>query len=110
MPSVSWEQVVEYAFLADFNILRDTRAEVQSKPWARPAHRLAMDHYFKTLRAREEIKCLDIEIRQVITWIRNENCFLRRMENSMRDTEGKSEEQIEEDTLMAVQVCLYREQ
>jgi hypothetical protein len=62
MPSITWEQVVEYVFLADFDILRDTRAEVQSKPWTRPAYRLAMDHYFKILRAREEIKCLNVEI------------------------------------------------
>jgi hypothetical protein len=110
MHSVSWEQVVEYAFLADFDILRDTRAEVQSKPWSRPAYRLAMDRYFKTLRAREEIKRLNIEIRRVITWIRDENCFLRRMERSMRVIEGKTEEQIEVDALMAVQVRLYREQ
>ncbi|KAJ7782103.1 hypothetical protein B0H14DRAFT_3095747 [Mycena olivaceomarginata] len=103
MRSVSWEQVVEYAFLADFDILRDTRAEVQSKPWSRPAYRLAMDRYFKTLRAREEIKRLNIEIRRVITWIRDENRFLRRMERSMRAIEGKTEEQIEVDALMAVQ-------
>ncbi|KAJ7855154.1 hypothetical protein B0H14DRAFT_2353371 [Mycena olivaceomarginata] len=109
MRSVSWEQVVEYTFLVDFDILQDTCAEVQSKPWSRPAYRLAMDRYFKTLRAREEIKRLNIEICWVITWIRDENCFLRRMERSMRAIEGKTEEQIEVDALMAVQVRLYRE-
>ncbi|KAF8162026.1 hypothetical protein K438DRAFT_1985345, partial [Mycena galopus ATCC 62051] len=103
MPSVSWEQVVEYAFLTDFNILRDTRAEVQSKPWSRPAYCLAMDRYFKTLRAREESKHLNIEIRRVVTWIRDKNRFLRRMERNLRELAGKSEEQIEEDTHMAVQ-------
>ncbi|KAJ7797083.1 hypothetical protein B0H14DRAFT_2390128 [Mycena olivaceomarginata] len=75
MPRLTWEQVVEYAFLADFDILRDTRPDVQSKPWTRPAYRLAMDHYFKILRAREEIKRLNIEIRRVVTWIRDENRF-----------------------------------
>ncbi|KAF7353148.1 hypothetical protein MSAN_01502300 [Mycena sanguinolenta] len=109
MPSVSWEQVVEYAFLADFDILRDTRSEVQSKPWARPSYRLAMDRYFKILRAREEIKRLNIEIRRVVTWIRDENRFLRRMEKNLREVGDKSEEKIEEDVQMAVQVRLYRE-
>ncbi|KAJ7336988.1 hypothetical protein DFH08DRAFT_706012 [Mycena albidolilacea] len=75
MHSVPWGQVVAYAFLADFDILRDTCAEVQSKPPSRPAYRLAIDWYFKTLRAREEIKCLNIEIRRVVTWIRDENRF-----------------------------------
>ncbi|KAJ7812236.1 hypothetical protein B0H14DRAFT_2275580, partial [Mycena olivaceomarginata] len=69
MPRLTWEQVVEYVFLADFDILRDTRPDVQSKPWTRPAYRLAMDHYFKILCAREEIKRLNIEIRRVVTWI-----------------------------------------
>ncbi|KAJ7742756.1 hypothetical protein B0H14DRAFT_2407117 [Mycena olivaceomarginata] len=49
MPSITWEQVVEYVFLVDFDILRDMCAEVQSKPWTRPAYRLAMDRYFKIL-------------------------------------------------------------
>ncbi|KAJ7836041.1 hypothetical protein B0H14DRAFT_2589907 [Mycena olivaceomarginata] len=47
MASLTWEQVVKYTFLADFDILRDTRAEVQSQPWTRPLYRLAMDTYFK---------------------------------------------------------------
>jgi predicted regulator of amino acid metabolism with ACT domain len=38
MPSLTWEQVVEYAFLVDFDILRDTCAEVQLKPWMHPAY------------------------------------------------------------------------
>ncbi|KAJ7883029.1 hypothetical protein B0H14DRAFT_2166997, partial [Mycena olivaceomarginata] len=45
--SLTWEQVFEYIFLADFDILHDTRAEVQSRPWTRPAYRLAVDTYFK---------------------------------------------------------------
>ncbi|KAJ7787485.1 hypothetical protein B0H14DRAFT_3095373 [Mycena olivaceomarginata] len=108
MPKLTWEEVVEYAFLADFDILRDTRAEVQSRPWTRPAYRLAMDRYFKTLRAREEIQRLNIEIQRVVTWIRDENRFLRRMEANLRDGTGKTEEDAETDTMMAVQLRLYR--
>ncbi|KAJ7455142.1 hypothetical protein FB451DRAFT_1184469 [Mycena latifolia] len=108
MPQLSWEQVVEYAFLADFDILWDTRAEIQLRPWTRPAYQLAMDRYFRTLHAREEIKHLNVEIPRVVTWIRDENAFLRKMETNLRDEGGKSEEQIVEDVQMAVQVCLYR--
>ncbi|KAJ7343266.1 hypothetical protein DFH08DRAFT_1009750 [Mycena albidolilacea] len=109
MPSITWEQVVEYAFLADFDILRDTRAEVQSKPWTRPAYRLAMDHYFKILRACEEIKRLNVEIPRVVTWIRDENRFLRKMERILSDGEGKSDVEKETDGYMAVQVRLYHQ-
>lgn len=108
MPELSWEQVVEYAFLADFDILRDTRAEIRSRPWTRPAYRLAMDRYFKILRAREEIKRLNVEIPRVVTWIRDENRFLQGQEQELRETEGKSAEQAEKDLQMAVQVGLYR--
>ncbi|KAJ7851290.1 hypothetical protein B0H14DRAFT_3085820 [Mycena olivaceomarginata] len=83
MPHLSWEQVVEYAFLADFDILRDTRTEVQSRPWTRPAYRLAMDRYFKILRAREEIKRLNVEIPRVVTWIRDEYKVLCRKEQEL---------------------------
>jgi hypothetical protein len=67
-----------------------------------------MDRYFKILCAREEIKRLSIEIRHVVTWIRDENTFLHRMEKNLRATDGKGEEQAEEDRQMAVQVRLYR--
>ncbi|KAJ7799715.1 hypothetical protein B0H14DRAFT_3491386 [Mycena olivaceomarginata] len=107
--ALTWEQVVEYAFLADFDILRDTRAEIQSRPWTRPAYRLAMDRYFKILRAREEIRRLNVEIPRVVTWIRDENRILRRKEAELNSVEGKTEEEAAADQGMAVQVRLYRE-
>jgi hypothetical protein len=109
MAHLTWEQVVEYAFLADFDILRDTRADVQSRPWTRLAYRLAMDRYFKILRAREEIRRLNVEIPRVVTWIRDENRVLRRKEAELNSTEGKTLEDAEMDRGMAVQVRLYRE-
>ena len=48
-PPLSWEQVVEYMFLSDFNLLRDTRQDIRKEPWATPAGRLAMDGYFNLL-------------------------------------------------------------
>jgi hypothetical protein len=109
MRQLTWEQVVEYVFLADFDILRDTRAEIQSRPWTRPAYRLAMDRYFKILRAREEIRCLNVEIPRVVTWICDENRILRRKEAELNSEEGKTEEEAAADQGMAVQVRLYRE-
>ncbi|KAF8182172.1 hypothetical protein K438DRAFT_1492125, partial [Mycena galopus ATCC 62051] len=51
--------------------------------WTRPAYRLAMDRYFKTLCVQEEIKRLNVEIQCVVTWIRDENRFLRWMEANL---------------------------
>ncbi|KAJ7831313.1 hypothetical protein B0H14DRAFT_2592757 [Mycena olivaceomarginata] len=103
MPHLTWEQVVEYAFLADFDILRDTRAEVQSCPWTRPAYWLAMDRYFKILRAREEIKRLNVEIPRVVTWIRDEYKVLCRKEQELAAEAGKMEEEAEADRGLALQ-------
>jgi hypothetical protein len=59
---LKWDEVVEYAFISDFDLLRDAHQEIRHCPWATPAGRLAMDTYFKLLRAREEIDRLNVEI------------------------------------------------
>jgi hypothetical protein len=74
---LDWEDVVEYAFLADFDLLHDTRQDICSFPWATPAARAAIDQYFKILCAHEEIQWLNVEIPHVITYIRDEDTFLR---------------------------------
>ncbi|KAJ7473405.1 hypothetical protein FB451DRAFT_1035558 [Mycena latifolia] len=109
MAQLTWEQVVDYAFLADFDILRDTRAEIQSRPWMRPAYRVMMDRYFRTLRAKEEIRRLNIEIKRVVTWIHDEDLVLRQKAVALMAVEGKMEEEIQADQGMALQLRLYRE-
>jgi hypothetical protein len=72
--------VVEYAFLADFDLLRDSHQDVRDRPWTNPACRVVIDHHFKLERAREEIQRLNVEIVRVVTYIRDENKFLRSKE------------------------------
>ncbi|KAG1780720.1 hypothetical protein EV702DRAFT_1023402 [Suillus placidus] len=83
--TLKWEDVVEYAFLADFDLLRDTRMDVSQHPWSSAAARRAMDLYFKMCRAREEIQRLNIEIRRLATYIRDEDNYLRRCEDQLKD-------------------------
>jgi hypothetical protein len=83
-PTLQWEEVVEYAFLSDFDLLRDARQEIQHRPWATPAGRLAMDTYFKVQRAREEIARLNIEIRRLATHLHDEDNHLRAHEGNIR--------------------------
>ena len=75
-PTLSWNDVVEYAFLADFDLLRDSRQDVRDRPWTKPACRVVIDRYFKLERAREEIQRLNVEIARVVTYIRDEDKFL----------------------------------
>jgi hypothetical protein len=95
---LDWKEVVEYAFLADFDLLRDARQNVSDRPWATPAGRLAMDLYFKIERAHEEIPRLNVEIRRVVTYIRDEDHFLRYWETKVSETDAR----------LALHIKLYR--
>jgi hypothetical protein len=79
--TLKWEDVVEYAFLSDFDLLRDTRQDIRQCQWATPAGRLALDTHFKILRAREEIERLNVEVRRVATQLHDEDLFLRTQED-----------------------------
>jgi len=95
---LSWEEVVEYAFLADFDLLRDTREDIRKRPWATPAARLAMDGYFKLLHAEEEIQCLNVEIPRFATFIRDENNYLHTIEQQIHTSHPA----------LAFQICMKR--
>ncbi|KAG6819853.1 hypothetical protein H0H93_007997 [Arthromyces matolae] len=99
-PSISWNQVVEYAFLADFDLLRDCREDISTREWARPAARLLMDQYFKIERAREEIQRLNIEIKRVITHMRDEELYLS----------AKEQEAALQDPALSWQIRRYRDE
>ncbi|KAF8814646.1 hypothetical protein BYT27DRAFT_7044033, partial [Phlegmacium glaucopus] len=34
---LTWDSVVQYAFLSNFDLLSDTRKDIQLRPWATPA-------------------------------------------------------------------------
>jgi hypothetical protein len=65
--------VIDTVALADFDLLRDTTTDIRKLPWANPANREAMVLYFGTLRAKEEIYRLNIEIRRVITFMADDH-------------------------------------
>ncbi|KAJ7075132.1 hypothetical protein B0H15DRAFT_792282 [Mycena belliarum] len=83
-PTLSWEQVVDFAFLSDFDLLREGREDIREEPWALPSGRAAMDQHFKLLRADEEIKRLNLEIRRFVTYIDDEDVFLAHHEARLR--------------------------
>ncbi|KAJ7025076.1 hypothetical protein C8F04DRAFT_1212968 [Mycena alexandri] len=84
---LSWSEVIEYAFLADFDLLRKPSELGEVRPWSTPAARLLLDKYFKIERAREEIRRCNIEIRRVITSIRDEKAFLTAKENELQESD-----------------------
>jgi hypothetical protein len=82
-----WSEVVEYAFLADFDLLRNPEELAEVQPWAVPASRKIMDAHFRIERAHEEILQLNIEIRRVVTKIRDGCVFLLAKEAEVRQTD-----------------------
>jgi hypothetical protein len=86
--NLSWEEVVEYAFLSDFDLLREGREDIRDEPWALPAGRVAMDQHYKLLRADEEIVRLNIEVQRLVTYMADEEAFLVHHEERLR-TEGE---------------------
>ena len=95
---LDWDEVVQYAFLSDFDLLRDTRQDIRKRPWATPAGRFAMDNYFKLIRAQEEICRLNTEIPRLATFMRDEDAYLRSAESILHPT----------DPALAYQVKIHR--
>ncbi|KAJ6550299.1 hypothetical protein B0H19DRAFT_1074161 [Mycena capillaripes] len=74
--TLTWNEVIEFTFLANFNILRDPEGNASIRPWATPAAREPMDTYFKIEWAKEEVQLLNIEICRFVTYMRDEKEFL----------------------------------
>ncbi|KAJ7925431.1 hypothetical protein B0H13DRAFT_1863087 [Mycena leptocephala] len=81
-------RVVECAFLADFDLLREAWEDIRKEPSALPSGRAAMDQHFKLLRADEEIQRFNLEIQRVMNYMVNEEAFLTCEEECLRE-EGK---------------------
>jgi hypothetical protein len=73
---LKWEKVVEYAFLADFNLLHDSHSDVSQWQWATPAAHQATDLYFKCCCAKKEITRLNVEMHHLATYIHDEDHYL----------------------------------
>ncbi|KAJ3780169.1 hypothetical protein GGU10DRAFT_397858 [Lentinula aff. detonsa] len=86
-PQLTWDQVIEYSFLSDFDLLCDARRDVRSELWSQPAGRLALDQYYKLLRAPEEIIRLNKEICSLITYIHEETAYIRLKAEEIRQTD-----------------------
>ncbi|KAG1781348.1 hypothetical protein EV702DRAFT_927099, partial [Suillus placidus] len=74
----------KYAFLADFDLLCNAWADVSQTPWSSPAVRNAMDLHFKMCQAQEEISRLDVEVRHLVTYIRDEDNYLQVCEDQLQ--------------------------
>lgn len=70
-PPIKADDVLSYVYLSEFDLLRDSRFNVLTKPWARAAEREAINNYFRLCRSKEEIERLNLEITHLVTYIRD---------------------------------------
>jgi hypothetical protein len=63
--------VLKAVTVADFDLLRDTRSDIRSLPWTEPSRREASSLYFGIKRAHEEIMQLNVEIKRLLTFMRD---------------------------------------
>ncbi|KAG1876005.1 hypothetical protein C8R48DRAFT_745598 [Suillus tomentosus] len=54
-PALQWEQIVEYSFLAKFDLLRENDGKMQSKRWEYPSYRHASTQFIEQHHANKEI-------------------------------------------------------
>ena len=69
---ISWEEIAEYAFVGEFDILRITRSDIRQEKWTKKSYRDATMKYYKLSRAREEIERLNIEVGRLRSFIYKE--------------------------------------
>ncbi|KAE9391994.1 hypothetical protein BT96DRAFT_831189, partial [Gymnopus androsaceus JB14] len=75
---ISWDEVVDFSYLSEFDILRDTREDIREKQWATPQNRLLMTQFFKFIRAEEELARIHVEVKRLLTYMDDEELTIRR--------------------------------
>lgn len=94
---ITWEQVVDYSYLSEFDILRDTRSDVRECPWATQRNRMLMQEFFKLIRAEHELPRLHVEIKRQFTYMLKEE---ERLKSFAKAVEA-------EDPALSLQIMLH---
>jgi hypothetical protein len=68
-PILDYAEVVGYATLGEFTLLKYSRHDFLRKPWAVPENREMSAKYFKLVRSHEEITRLNVEIGRLDAWV-----------------------------------------
>lgn len=72
-PTLDWTTASHYNFLEDFELLRDTRQDIHTKPWAQPVARVTIKQAQQIQCAQEEIENCNVEVQQLHTHILDED-------------------------------------
>ncbi|KAG2075504.1 hypothetical protein BDR04DRAFT_1115032 [Suillus decipiens] len=90
LPMLQYSEVMSYAALGKFEILKCSHYDIHAKPWSNGTHREMANKYFKIIHAQEEITRLN-------AWVDTEDSDIERMATELDST----------DTLLAVELQLF---
>lgn len=85
-PPISATEVLSKTFVAEFDLLRESRNDIRSKPWADPVVKTFLNQYFRLTRAKEELNRLNVEMRRLRTWIRDDEASTYAIAESLKAT------------------------
>jgi len=71
-PTLSWQQVVDYTFLGEFDLLRNSRRDVHNEDWAKSECHELTTRYMELSHMREEIDQLNVEVKCLRTYMHYE--------------------------------------
>jgi len=89
-------EVLDYAFLAEFDLLRFSQEDIRDKEWVKPANRQAMQQYFQIKAAHNEIIRLNVEGRRLVSSIHAEHIEMPQAISRVRTTDPALAHEIEE--------------
>ncbi|KAG1802335.1 hypothetical protein EV424DRAFT_1474690 [Suillus variegatus] len=95
-PTLRYSEVMSYAALSEFKILKCSRYDILAKPWSNGTHCKMANKYFKIICAQEEITRLNVEIRRLQAWVDTEDSDIEWMATELDST----------DTLLAAELQL----
>ncbi|KAG1882375.1 hypothetical protein F4604DRAFT_1921540 [Suillus subluteus] len=72
-PILDYSEVVGYACLGEFSLLKHSRHQILTKPWSVSANHEMAAKYFKLVRSHEEIVRLNVEIKRLQSWVEHED-------------------------------------
>ncbi|KAG2341488.1 hypothetical protein BDR05DRAFT_976866 [Suillus weaverae] len=79
-------EVISYAVLGEFDLLKHSQHEILTKPWTNPTHHEMAVKHFKVLRAWEGIIRLNIEICQLQAWVDTEDADMEQAAADLKST------------------------
>ncbi|EGN93667.1 hypothetical protein SERLA73DRAFT_63599, partial [Serpula lacrymans var. lacrymans S7.3] len=72
-PVLEYLEIVSYATLSEFMLLKYLRHDILAKPWTVSANRQVAIKFFKIQRAKEEVLQLNVEVQRLHMWIDNKD-------------------------------------